>query len=169
MDLDPSRLRRGEIVAGACAVLLLVFLLLLEWYGLSAVPAPTASRVGSATSFTGWGSLTHLRWLLLLTIVAALGLTFLQASQRAPALPVSMSVIVTVLGLLSVLALLYRVVINVPGSDDLLEQRPGAWLGLASAIGILYGGYASMREEGIAQRDARTEIGTVSLRGKRGS
>jgi cytochrome b561 len=168
MEFDPSRLRRGEVIAGASALLLLVFLLFFRWYGVSAFLAQTASS-SSPTSFTGWDSLTNLRWLLLLTILAALALTFLQATQRAPALPVSLSVIVTVLGLITVLALIYRVVINVPGPDDLLEQKPGAWLGLASAIGILYGGYASMRQEGVQPRDARTEIETIRLRSERGS
>jgi hypothetical protein len=163
MDFDPSRLRRGEVIAGASAVLLLVFLLFFRWYGLSGRFAPAAASLGRPTSFTGWDSLTNLRWLLLVTILAALALTFLQATQRAPALPASMSVILTALGLLAVLALIYRVVINVPGADDLLDQKPGAWLGLASAIGIMYGGYASLRHEGIAPRDARTEIETVRL------
>jgi hypothetical protein len=163
MGFHPSRLRRGEVIAGASAVLLLGFLVFFRWYGLGGMLAPTAAIVGRPTSFTGWDSLTNLRWLLLVTILAALALTLLQATQRAPALPASMSVIVTVLGLLTVLALIYRVVINVPGADDLLGQKPGAWLGLASAIGILYGGYASMRQEGISPRDARTEIETVRL------
>jgi hypothetical protein len=160
MEFDPSRLRRGEVIAGASALLLLVVLLFFRWYGVSAFLA----GVGRPRSFTGWDSLTNLRWLLLLTILSALALTVLQATRRAPAWPAGLSVIVTVLGLITVLALIYRVVINVPGPDDLLEQKPGAWLGLTSAIAILYGGYASMRQEGVAPRDARTEIETVRLR-----
>jgi hypothetical protein len=54
-------------------------------------------------------------------------------------------VIVTVLGGVSAVALIYRVLINTPGPN--LDQRAGAYLGLVATIGIAYGGYKSMREE----------------------
>jgi hypothetical protein len=100
---------------------------------------------------------------MLLTVVCGLALVYLQAARRAPAIPVSVSVIVTVLALLTVLVLIYRVLINEPGSDAVIEQKPGAFVGLASAVAIAVGGYLSMREEGIAERDAPPEIETVSL------
>ena len=162
MDLDLSRLRRGEWTAAVSAVLLLAFMLFLNWYGLNSVLAPTAAALGRQTSYTGWSALTDLRWLILLTVVAALALAYLQASRRAPAVPATMSVIVTVLGLITALALLYRVVIAPPGND--LQRQAGSFLGLASALGILYGAYASMRQEGIATRDGPQEIEIVRLR-----
>jgi hypothetical protein len=140
MDFDPSRLRRGELLAGAGAVLLLVFLLAGKWAG----------------SRSGWETLVSLRWLLAVTIAAALGLVVVQATRRAPAVPVTMSLIVAVLGMISVLALIYRVLINPP-----TEQHAAAYLGLISAIALAYGGYLSMREEGIARRDAPREIPVV--------
>jgi hypothetical protein len=140
MDFDPSRLRRGELLAGAGAVLLLVFLLAGKWAG----------------SRSGWGTLVSLRWLLAVTIAAALGLVVVQATRRAPAVPVTMSLIVAVLGAISVPAMIYRVLINPPA-----EQHAAAYLGLISAIALAYGGYLSMREEGIARRDAPREIPVV--------
>ncbi len=109
MRIDISRLRPGEIIAGAAAVLLLVLMFAVPWY-----------RV-RATSIDGWDSLTDLRWLLIVTIIAALALAYFQATRRAPAIPVNLSVIVTVLGLVSSLALIYRVLINVPGSDSVVR------------------------------------------------
>ena len=140
MDFDASRLRRGELLAGAGAVLLLVFLLAGKWAG----------------SRSGWGTLVSLRWLLAVTIAAALGLVVVQATRRAPAVPVTMSLIVAVLGAISVPAMIYRVLINPPA-----EQHAAAYLGLISAIALAYGGYLSMREEGIARRDAPREIPVV--------
>ena len=151
MRIDISRLRPGEIIAGAAAVLLLVLMFAVPWY-----------RV-KATSINGWDSLTDLRWLLIVTIIAALALAYFQATRRPPAIPVNLSVIVTVLGLLSSLALIYRVLINVPGSDSVVDARVGAYLGLVSALAILYGGFASMRQEGIAPQDAPAEIETIRL------
>jgi hypothetical protein len=154
MTFDPARLRRGEWLAGASAIALVVFLFALKWYRLG-VPA---------RSVNGWHGVTHLRWLMLLTILAALALVYLQATRAAPAVPVSMSVIVTLLGALAFLWLGYRVVISPPP-----HQQAGAFLGLVATIAIACGGYLSMREEGTSVRDARTEIPTVSLGEQDGS
>jgi hypothetical protein len=162
MDFDPSRLRRSELIVGASAMVLLASMLFLKWYGLSSVFAPTATKLGLSTSVDGWNGLTHLRWLLLLTIACGLALVFLQATHRAPAVPVSMSLIVTVLGILTALALVYRVLINEPGSDSVVEQKVGAFVGLISAIVLAYGGYESLRQEGISVKDAPAEIETVT-------
>ncbi|MGN6869867.1 MAG: hypothetical protein ACTHMY_15850 [Solirubrobacteraceae bacterium] len=144
MDFDPGRLRRGELLAGVGAVLLLVFLLAGKWYG----------HGGGAR--TGWQALTGLRWLLLITIAAAFALVATQVTRRSPAIPVTLSLIVAVLGLITVLALIYRVLISAPA-----HEQAGAFLGLLFAIGLAYGGYLSLREEGIARRDAPSEISIV--------
>jgi len=144
MNFDPGRLRRGELLAGTGAVLLLVFLLAGKWFG------------HGRRSRTGWEAVTNLRWLLAVTIAAALALALTQVARRSPAIPVTLSLIVAVLGLLSVLALIYRVLISPPA-----HEQAGAILGLLSAIGLAYGGYLSLREEGISRRDAPSEIPVV--------
>jgi hypothetical protein len=154
MDIEISRLRPGEIISGAGGVLLLVLLFGVPWYGVK-------STVGRTTTITGWDALTTLRWLLLVTIVVAVALAYFQATRSAPAIPVTLSVILTALGLLSSLALIYRVLINVPGSDSVVDAKVGAYLGLAVALAILYGGYTSLRREGISPEDAPTEIETI--------
>jgi hypothetical protein len=163
MDVDPSRLRRGEIIVGAASVVLLASMFVLEWYGLTAQLRPTAASLGSSTSVNGWDALTNVRWLMLLTIACGLALVYVQAARRAPAIPVTLSVLVTVLGLITVLVLIYRVLINEPGNDAVVEQEAGAFVGLASAIAIVIGGYLSMRDEGIADKDAPADIETVSM------
>ncbi|MGI8428318.1 MAG: hypothetical protein ACR2OB_03225 [Solirubrobacteraceae bacterium] len=151
----PERLRAGELIAGAGALALLGSMLLLEWFGSS------APRTAASNSVNGWHGLTHLRWLILLTIVAVIVLVALQGVRPAPALPAVMSLIVSVLGVLTVVALLYRVVIDVPGAH--LHQRLGAFLGLLSSLILAYGGYASLRQEGIASRDGPSEIELIAL------
>jgi hypothetical protein len=144
MDFNPSRLRRGELLAGAGAVLLLVFLLAGRWYGTG------------AQAQTGWEALTVLRWLLAVTILAAFVLVFVQITRRAPAIPVTMSMVVAVLGLISVVALIYRVLI-----DAAAHQQAGAYLALLSALALAYGGFLSLRQEGIAREDAPREIPVI--------
>jgi hypothetical protein len=155
MDFDLARLRRGEQLAGASAVLLLVFVFVLEWYD-------GAGRTGG--SLSGWQGLVDLRWLLLVTIAAALALVFVQATRRAPAVPVTMSMIVIILGLVSAVALAYRVLISAPA-----HQQVGAYLGLLATLGLAVGGYLSLRREGLAARDERTDIPIVGPGGERGS
>ncbi|HEY8763275.1 MAG TPA: hypothetical protein VIM18_03730 [Solirubrobacteraceae bacterium] len=154
MDFDPSRLRIGELIVGASALVLLASIFLLDWYGLNGTFAPTAQRLGLPSSVNGWHGLTTVRWLLLLTVGCALALVYFHASRRAPALPVALSVILTVLSLITTLVLVYRVLINQPGPGDVITTRTGAYVGLLSAVALLYGAYRSMRQEGIAERDA---------------
>jgi hypothetical protein len=151
---------------GAGAIVLLASTFLLTWYGLSGALAPTAERLGLSTSLTGWSGLSHVRWLILVSALVGLALPYFQASRRAPAIPVTLSVVVTMLGLLSTVALVIRVVIDPPGAGNLLTQKPGAFVGLAGALAIAVGGYLSMRQEGIPAADAPAEIPTVRIGGE---
>ena len=147
MKFDPSRLRRGELLAGASAVLLAILVVVGKWYGAGG---------GTGGSETGWHALTDLRWLLLVTIVAAVGLVVAQGTRRAPAIPVTMSLVVMLLGMVCVVALIYRVLINPPPN-----QQASAYIGLLCALGIAVGGYLSLRQEGIARRDEPRDIPIV--------
>ncbi|HEY2772183.1 MAG TPA: hypothetical protein VGI87_16525 [Solirubrobacteraceae bacterium] len=168
MDIEPSRLRRGEAVAGLGGVVLLFSLFVTTWYGTTGPISPTAALLGASTSYNGWHALTDLRWLILITGALAIALAYFQATRRAPAIPVSLSVVVTVLALITVLFLIYRVLINVPGPDSVIDRKAGAYLGLISSVAILYGGYASLRQEGILPSDGPLDIPTVSPHGEAG-
>jgi hypothetical protein len=161
MDFDPARLRKGEMIVGASAVVLLASIFVLKWYRLRTV------RLGVPTSVDGWNGLTNLRWLLLVTALCGLALVFFQATRRAPAVPVTFSAIVVVLGLLSSLALIYRVLIDPPGPNNLIDQKAGGFVGLAVVLVLTWGAYLSIREEGTREHDGPGEIETVRL-GARG-
>lgn len=130
MEVRLSRLRRGEVLAGGAAVALLVFLFVLDWFGTTA---------GRRTD--GWSGLPGVRWLVLVTAAAALLLAVFQASRRAPALPVTMSVIVSPLALVTTLALIIRL------ATTSASVQVGAILGTVAAAAILLGGFWSMRDE----------------------
>jgi hypothetical protein len=144
----PARLRLGELLAGAAAVALLVLLLAVHWYG----------------ARTGWQVLTSARWAVLVTVAAALVLVFAQATRPAPALPATMSLIVTVFGLVTVLWLIYRVAIS-PAA----HERVGAWLGLLSACLMTASAFWSLRQEGISPEDEPHEVPVVPLSAAQGS
>jgi hypothetical protein len=169
MDVELSRLRRGEVVAGLGGLVLLFSLFVTTWYGTTGPISPTAALLGASTSYNGWHALTDLRWLILITGALAIALAYFQATRRAPAIPVTLSVIVSVLALLTVLFLIYRVLINVPGPDSVIDRKAGAYLGLISSLAILYGGFASLRQEGTLPSDGPAEIPTVSSHGGAGA
>ncbi len=154
MNFDPSRLRSGELIVGASALLLLASMFILDWYGLTRTFSPTAEGLGLPTAVNAWDGLRIMRWLLLLTAGSALALVYFQATRRAPALPVTLSGLVTVLSLITVLCLVYRVLINQPGAGEVVQARVGAYVGLLSAVALFYGAWRSLRQEGIAAKDA---------------
>jgi hypothetical protein len=159
MRLDRTRLRRPELIVGVGGLVLLGSLLLLPWYTLTEVSAPPGPQYFIQISVDGWHGLNDAHWLLLVTILAAFALVFFQLTRRAPAIPVTFSMVAAVLGGLTTLWLIYRVLINPPGGS----RDIGGFIGLLSAAAITYGGYASLRLEGIAPDDGPTEIPTIGL------
>ena len=127
MSVDISRLRAGEVAAGLSGMLLL------SW------ARRREARV--------------LRWLSLITGISAIALPYAQATRRAPALPVALSVVVTALGGTTAAGLLRRVFF-----------RSGATrLGLFAALGVAAGGYASMRQESGTDLADLGELETITL------
>jgi hypothetical protein len=159
MEFDLSRLRRGELITGAGGVVLLASLLFLSWYGAG----------GTGASATGWTALSVLRWLILLDGLLAVGLAGAQAACRAPALPVTLSVAATVVAVPTAIALIYRVLINLPGPDSIVSQKPGAFVGLIAACAIAYGAGSSLRQESAAPRRGLGSIPTVTPGSRGGS
>jgi len=161
MDFRASRLRFGETIAAIAAVILLVDLLAASWYSVSAAGA-------SGGSATGWEALTVLRWLILVTAAVALALAWFQATRRAPALPSSLSVIATVLGTITTLTLIWRVLISLPGPDGpalSISADLGAYVGLVGALLLAAGALWSLREEDPPDPVRNQAIPVVPLRG----
>ena len=145
MQFSAARLRRGEVLAGVSGVALLVFLFALNWLTFGGV------------NRHGWTAVPVLRWLLIVTAVTAIGLAFTQATREGPAVPVSLSVIVTVLGSISVVLLVIRLLTTSAGLCD------GLYLGLLATIGITVGGFQSLRREQGWTPGPGRPIETVSL------
>lgn len=149
--MDVDKLNTGEKIAGVSAILLFVFMFF-DWFGVE------ISDSGGSVSFGGaggsaWDALDFIPIVLVVAIVVALVNVFLRLSDSDYEPPISMNVAVTVLGGLAVLLILFRI-ISPPGFgtfggvsvDATLEY--GIFLGLLAAIGIAFGGYRGMQEEG---------------------
>jgi hypothetical protein len=156
------RLRRGEAVYLVAAVALFV-LMYVTWFG-SEVTGQTEGIPfgGTGTGGNAWQTLEVIPLFLMLAIAVAVGaaLMRLAGSEWKPAVPANAAV--TVLGGLAALLILIRIVFppgfgTIGGISINATLKVGVFLALAAAIGIAYGGYRAMREEGdsfgrIAQR-----------------
>ena len=139
-------------------MILLVDLFALSWY--------TFSAGSNSASANGWDALTVTRWFVLLAVAAAFALVWAQASHDAPALPASLSVIATVLGLIAFVILVFRVLLTLPGPDDATLQTgadAGAYLGLLSALAMFVGALWSLREEQPPDPERNAAIPIVPL------
>lgn len=126
-----ARLRAGEVVAGLGGALLLGF-------------AEGRRRpLGLLVASTG---------------ASGVALAYFQATRRAPALPVALSVVVTVLGSASTITMLARI-----GSVRSSHGWSGAGLRLAGAVATAAGGFASMRQEDGTDPAALGELETIAL------
>lgn len=155
-------MRRGEFVYLVAAVALFV-LMFVTWFG-SEVTGQTEGIPfgGTGTGGNAWQSLDVIPLFLMLAIAVAVGAALLRltGSDWKPAVPANAAV--TVLGGVATLLVLFRIVFP-PGFGSFggisidATLKVGIFLALAAALGIAYGGYRAMREEGdsfggIAQR-----------------
>lgn len=159
--MDVDKLNTGEKIAGVSAVLLFIFMFF-DWFGVE------ISDGGGTVSFSGaggsaWDALDFIPIVLVVTIVVALVSAILRLSESDYEPPVSLNVAVAVLGGLSTLLVLFRI-IDPPGFgsfggvsvDATLEF--GIFLGLIAAAGIAYGGYRGMQEEGTTFSDTADRL-----------
>jgi hypothetical protein len=143
--MDLRRLRAGEWLTAASGVALLVSLFM-PWY-----------TVGDAADASGFESLAAIDVLLGLVAASAVLLAVVTAAQREPAVPIALSALVALAGMLGVLLVLFRVV-DLP--DGAGGRDWGLWLSLATAAGIVGGAMVAMRAE-VHPGAARTEIEAI--------
>lgn len=129
-----SRLRRGEIIAALSAAVLLALVFAVPWISF-------VNPHGGHTSANAWTSFPTLRWFLLVTGVLGLLLGYLQAARSAPALPVSVDMILVTLSAITTVLLLIRLV---TGDGSPLA---GAWAGLVASAVLTAGTFMSLRQE----------------------
>jgi hypothetical protein len=127
--VDPRRLRSGELLAGVSAAALLG-VMFADWFG----------------GRSAWASLTFVRVVLVALILCAFALVVLTVS-RTVAMACSIAVITIAVGAFTLLLLVYRVVINEPGTNALVSVDAGAYLGFLLAFGVVAGAWRALADE----------------------
>ncbi len=157
-----DKLGTGEKIAGGSAILLFIFMFF-DWFGVEVSGVPGFSGTVPGSGGSAWDALDFIPIVLLVAILAALVMVGLQLADSVAEPTVPLSTVVTVLGVISVLLILYRIV-DPPGGGSYggvtvdTNLQVGIFLGLLSAAGIAYGGYSTMREEGITFGDAADSL-----------
>jgi hypothetical protein len=164
MVLDFRKANRAELIAGACGVALIVFMLALHWYGVrftNLLPSP-ATPGGVATGYPrdAFESFTVIDIYLLITALAAIALPLVRAAGLPIASRIPVDLIVAALGVIAVVLIGIRLVdppdlvAHFPGGSvrvshyegDEVILKAGPWLGLVAAVGIAVGGWNGREE-----------------------
>jgi uncharacterized membrane protein YhaH (DUF805 family) len=154
--MDVNRLSTGEKIAGVSAILLFIFMFF-DWFTASASNGLFSVSVGGSA----WDAMDVIPIILLIAIVAAVGVAVVRLTDAVFEPAISMNAVVAVLGAISVLLILYRI-ISPPDSgisEISVDPAVGAFLGLIAAAGITYGGYRAMQEEGVTFGDVGDRLG----------
>jgi Protein of unknown function (DUF983) len=149
--VDIDKLGMGEKIAGVSAVLLFIFMFF-DWFDVEV--SGGGGFGGAIGSGSAWDALDNIPIFLLITIVAALAVAALRLTESSYEPPFPANAVVAVLGAISVLLILYRIVDtpgggSFPGGSVDVSPTFGIFISLIAAAGIAYGGYRAMQEEGV--------------------
>lgn len=154
--MDANRLSTGEKIAGVSAVLLFIFMFI-DWFKIEV--SGGGGFVGGSLGGDAWEWFSYIDLLLLLTVVVAVAVAIIRLTDAIFEPPVSLNAVVAILGGLSVLCVLFRI-IDPPGASEQfggvsvdVGRQIGVFLGLLASAGIAYGGYRAMQEEGTSFGD----------------
>lgn len=160
MSLD--RLNSGERISSISAILLFAFMFL-HWFGVKAVNTSSllfAIQAGGPGKNV-WEALDYIPIVLVVTIVVTLSVATLRLTGAARGRSIQVNAVVAILGIVSTLLVLYRIVdppvfyIERTITFEGAAQVP-IFLSLVAAAGIACGGLWAMREEGVSLPGLRT-------------
>ena len=150
--MDVNRLSQGEKIAAGSAIALFI-VMFFSWFGAPEEVEALAGAVGVDTSANAWQSFGFIDLVLLATVAVAIGAAVAKGTGSRVDFP--LSTVVTVLGALSTLLVLYRILD--PPSDA--ARKFGVFLGVILAAVLTYGGWLAMQEEGTTFQDAADRFG----------
>ncbi len=179
--MNLQRLRIGEWIFGVSGVVLLVSLFL-PWWGLKGPwgnlgpGGPTEAAYFNSgiqnssvtTTWTAWEVFSVADIFLALLGLLAIVVWIVVARWSAPGLGLAGEALLTLLAIVMMIVVLVQIL----GTPSTLEVPPpiphatlevGAWLGLASTFGILFGLLAAMRDERLSKPGEPTDSTGVRI------
>lgn len=150
-----GKLRSGEVIAGISAILLFTFMFF-HWFGVKLVNTSNLLFAIQSTEpgKNAWEALDVIPIFLLLAIIAPLAVAALHLANIQPKAFEPASMLVALLGVGSVLLILYRIIdppvffVETTITSEGAVQFP-IFLALCSAVGVAFGGFLASQEAGI--------------------
>jgi hypothetical protein len=171
--MDLRRLRAGEWLVGISGLVLFVALFL-PWYdiqeGIAFGPVDAFDASASA-----WDSFAVLDVLLAICALGGMAVVIVTAIHSTPAVPLALQSLLTILALVLVALVAFRLidppdVSFVEGGGRLVREQvndvsrgAGAWLGLAGTLGLVVGGLVAMRDERLTRGGRHTDLTGVPV------
>jgi hypothetical protein len=149
--MNVDRLTQGEKIAAGAGIVLFISMFF-AWFGFDS--PGEALGIGGSITFNAWESFDFIDLVLLVTVLVAVGTAVAKASDAAVDFP--LNPVVAVLGGLSTLLVLYRI-IDPPGGSD---REWAVFLGLILSALVAYGGYRAMQEEGSSFAEVGDRLGS---------
>lgn len=183
--MDTTNVGRGPLIAGISAILLLIFMFL-AWYGVDSISSSgfgfeqefSADELGGLggapdTSANAWQAFSLIDLILFVCIVGIVALVIAELAGAAINMPVAPSAIITGLGVLAFLLILFRLLVTPDtGADDFapagveidvdVSRKIGIFLGLLASAGMAIGGWLSMQDEGTSFGDVGSGGGAAA-------
>jgi hypothetical protein len=156
VDFDRNRLSQGELIAGIAGFVLLIDLWF-KWYGVKVSAAGGLRGFSFGVSANAWESFSLIDIILFLVSLVAIGIAVAKAMNRLPDLPAPVSTILTIVGGVALVLILFRTIdtpVDTHGVSGIdVTRKFGLWLGLLSAAALTYGGWRAMQEAGTSFGD----------------
>lgn len=144
----PARsLTRGELISGASALVLLVVMFATAWYGVDGIPGRAGAAGQISGTETGWQGLTGVRWLVLVTVLVAFAALGVHAGRVTRQAVAGLRLALLMLAWATAVVLIVRVLIDLPSSDRVVDQKLGAVVGMFAGLGVAYGAGEAIREQ----------------------
>jgi 4-amino-4-deoxy-L-arabinose transferase-like glycosyltransferase len=137
-----TRLRGGELLAGAGGALLLVSLFL-PWFGKVSPVCEPFPGYSCGRNFSAWDKLEVTLIVLLIAAVAGLAVAFFAARSDKTDWQITSAAIAVAIAFVSTLLVLYRILEPV----GKLDPRVGLYLGLAACLAVTYGSWRAVRNQ----------------------
>lgn len=170
MTVRSTRLGFGEWLLALASMLLLLDLFGATWFEYQPQFRASAAMHGLAASANGWNSFELIGPLALFVCLVGLGICWLTATRRSPAVPVVLTTLLAPVSLVLVILVAIRVLLDPPsvnlaqaGGANVIEAGAGAYVGLALCVAVFAGSYLVLRRDGVAPEDSPATIETLRV------
>lgn len=170
MIVRPTRLGFGEWLLGVSSVLLVADLFGVSWFAYRPQYHAVATMLGQRSSASGWQTFEVIGPLSLVVCVLGILVCLLTATRRSPALPVVITTLLAPVSLVLAILVAIRVLLDQPrvhlaqaGGANVIETRPGAYIGLVLSVALFAGVYLTLRRDAVAPEDSPAVTETLRV------